>query len=118
MNLEVVCSALPCLLSGPIDGASPLWNQGVITRTTHAREEPQCKHCRARSCCPVIATRWINSMAFSVGVERRVSPWKGVVNLLRLLPSPDKRVIHPRPSCLLSSHLRTRDFTPNLASFL
>jgi len=46
MNMEVVCSVLPCLLQGPLDGALPLWNKGVIVCTTYARVEAPCKHCR------------------------------------------------------------------------
>src|SRR5574341_708739 len=37
MNLEAVHAILPWRLRGALDGASPLWNKGVLTRTTSAR---------------------------------------------------------------------------------
>src|SRR4029453_12455725 len=74
MNIEAVGSVLRCIRGGPLDGASPLWNKGVITCPTYARGEPPCKHGSAMTSCPVLPTRWISSRTFCVSVAKLVSP--------------------------------------------
>src|SRR3989442_2917313 len=74
MNREAVCSVLLYSLRGPLDGASPLWNKGIIACTTYTRGEPTCKHCRTVVSCPVIRTPWISSRTFCVSVEKLASP--------------------------------------------
>jgi hypothetical protein len=86
MNIEVVCAALPCLLSVPLDGASPRGKKGVLTRPTSARGEPPCQSCRAVPSCPVLPVPWISARTCGVSVATRLSP------------SPPSRLV-PR-SCL------------------
>src|SRR5215831_6095175 len=74
-TLRHMAPRLPCRLCEPLDGASPLWNKGVLTCTTYARGEPPCKHCTTMPACPVRPARWINSRIFYVSVAKRARLW-------------------------------------------